>query len=76
MEDEGIRACCALYNTELTMVYICSMPEHCALQTGVLLTFPSHLRTSGANQSPQKPDKSPSLISRVSRFFAQRNFLV
>lgn len=52
MEDEGIRACYALCDMELTTGRFAPC-QHCALQTGVLVTFPSHMWTSGVNQSPQ-----------------------
>lgn len=48
--------------------------QHCALQTGVLVTSPSHKWTSAVNQSPQKPDKSLSLILRISRLSLHKKF--
>lgn len=69
LKELGHAMLCVIWNWQWRSFAPC---QHCALQTGVLVTFPSHRWTSGANQSPQKPDKSSSLISRVSRLSLHR----
>lgn len=64
MKELGHAMLCGTWNWQRPRFAPC---QHCALPTGVLVTSPSHIWTSGVNQSPQKPDKSSPLISRVSR---------